>query len=752
MDEYEDFKGKIGRTYKESTPWWPEPKEPERNQPNIIMILFDDTGFSSFGCYGSSIDTPNIDRLANEGLRYTSFHTTALCSPTRACLLTGRNHHTVGVGRITNMSNGFPHTRGYITPRAATIAEILRENGYSTFHTGKWHLAPMTQGTAAGPFDHWPLQRGFNRYYGFLDGETDQFYPQLYYDNHPVNPPKSPEEGYHVTEDIIDKSIEFIRDHKSIYPAKPFFLYAAFGATHQPHQAPREFIDKYKGRFDAGWDEVREEWYNNQIEMGVIPPGTKLAPHNRRVEPWETLSDKEKRFALKLQEAFAGFLDHTDHHIGRLLDFLDEMKLSEDTIVVLASDNGASGEAGPLGLMNEQKNFAEIPEDLDEVLERVDEIGGPNSYPNYPMGWAQAANAPLKWYKAYTYGGGIRDACIIRWPVGIKDQGGIRNQFHHVTDIVPTILEVLNITAPTTYKGYGQLPISGTSMAYTFDSADEPSRKDVQYFEMFGRRGIWKDGWKAVTQHRKGFPYSDEEWRLYNLDEDFSEHHDLAEECPEKLKELIDLWWVEAGKHGVLPLDDRDFELFSQLKLAGTPHSSQEYTYHPPISLITGNSCPPVGGRSWDMTAEINRTDEGQGGVIFARGSHNNGMACYIMDNRLVFDYNMYREHHVVRSDRPIPLGECVVEVHFRREDRKGNVTLLIDGEKCGSLQTPFVLTSISSTGLQIGKNNLSPLSNDYETPFEFGGKLKEVKIKVLDPIPTQEELRTRFREEMAKQ
>ena len=752
MNKTEDFKGKIGRTYKESTPWWPEPKGLGKDYPNIIVILLDDLGFSQFGSYGSNIDTPNIDRLAKEGLRYTSFHTTALCSPTRACLMTGRNHHTVGVGRITNMQNGFPHLRGYITPHAATIAEILRENGYSTFHTGKWHLSPMTQGTAAGPFDHWPLQRGFNRYYGFLDGETDQFYPKLYYDNHPIIPPKGPEDGYHVTEDIIDKSIEFIRDHKSIYPAQPFFLYAAFGATHAPHQAPKEFIDKYKGRFDAGWDVIREQWYKKQLETGIIPPGTKLAPHNRRVEPWETLTDKEKRFALKLQEVFAAFLDHTDHHIGRLLDFLDEMNISDDTMVILLSDNGASREGGILGQINEQKNFASLQEDIDEVIDRIDEIGGPNSYPNYPMGWAQAGNTPLKWYKSYTYGGGVRDPCIIRWSARIKNQGGIRNQFHHVTDIVPTILDVLNIEAPTTYKGYDQIPISGTSMVYTFDSADEPSRKGPQYFEMFGRRGIWADGWKAVTQHRRGLSYDDEEWRLYNLNEDFSEYDNLADKYPEKLRKLIDLWWIEAGKHGVLPLDDRGFELFLKPILPGSPHSSLEYTYYPPVSSITGDACPPIGGRSWGMTAEIDRSDEGKEGVIFVRGSHNNGLSCYIKDNRLIFDYNMYRNHYVVRSNRTIPVGECTIGVNFRRVDNKGNITLFIDGEECGSGQTSIVLTAISSTGLQIGKNHLSPLSNDYKTPFEFNGKLKYVKFKLLGYTPTQEDLQIRFNAEMAKQ
>ncbi|MHA1727208.1 MAG: arylsulfatase [Promethearchaeota archaeon] len=747
MSKFKEFKGVIGRTYKESTPWWPKPKGLGKNYPNIITILFDDTGFSQFGCYGSNIDTPNIDRLAKEGLRFSNFHTTALCSPTRACLMTGRNHHAVGMRAISNIDSGYPHMRGYITPHAVTIAEILRENGYSTLMTGKWHLAPVTQASAAGPFENWPLQRGFNRYYGFMGGETDQYYPELTYDNHHVNPPKSPEEGYHLSEDLIDKSIEFIRDHKSVYSAQPFFLYVAFGATHIPHQAPKEFVDKYKGRFDAGWDVIREQWYKKQLDTGIIPPGTKLAPRNRGVEPWETLTEKEKRFALKLQESFAGFLDHTDYQIGRLLDFLDEMNLSDDTVVILMSDNGASPEGGKEGMISEFKSFNGLSEDIDEVQDRIDQIGGPETYPNYPRGWAQAGNTPLKWFKGYTYGGGIRDACIIRWPKIIKDCGGIRHQFHHITDIVPTILDALNIEAPPT-----QIPITGTSMVYSFDSPDEPSHKGPQYFEMFGRRGIWADGWKAVTNHRPGFPFNDEEWRLYHLEEDFSECDNLAEKYPEKLRKLIDLWWIEAGKNGVLPLDDRWGELFRDKFLPGSPHATLEYKYYPPVSRMPMDASPRIGGRSWDMTAEIQRSSDTMGGVIFTMGTGNVGLCCYIKDNRLVFDYNLYRDHYVVRSERTVPIGECKISVQFRRIGDKGSITLLIRGEKCGTVHTPYVLGAISPTGLQAGINNSSPITTDYKAPFEFNGKLKYVKFKIIPYNQTPKELQNKFNEEMAKQ
>ena len=753
MNRFEDFKGKIGRTHKESTPWWPEPKGIGKDYPNIIIILFDDTGFSQFGCYGSTIETPNIDRLAEGGLRYTNFHTTALCSPTRACLLTGRNHHTVGVRAISNYDTGFPHMRGYITPHAATIAEILRENGYTTLMSGKWHLAPMAQASAAGPFDNWPLQRGFNRYYGFMQGETDQFYPQLTYDNHPIDPPKGPEDGYHITEDLIDKSIEFIRDHKSVYPEQPIFLYVAFGATHTPHQAPKEFIDKYKGRFDAGWDVIREQWHKKQLEEGIIPPGTKLAPRNPGVEPWDSLSDKEKRFALKLQETFAGFLDHTDHHIGRLLTFLEEMNISDDTMIILLADNGAAPAGGKLGVMHEFKSFNGIPEDIDKVQDLIDLIGGPHSYPNYPLGWAQAGNTPLKWYKSFTYGGGIRDPCIIRWPTRIKDRGGIRNQFHHVSDIMPTILEALQIESPSTYKGFDQIPISGTSMMYTFDSADEPSRKTTQYFEMFGRRGIWADGWKAVTNHQQGRPYDDEEWNLYNLNEDFSECDNLADKYPEKLRKLIDLWWIEAGKYGVLPLDDRTVELFAPRFLPGYPHHpNREYIYYPPISQLPSDTSPAIGNRSWIATAEIQRSNEIIDGVIFVYGTQNVGLGCYIKDNHLVFDYNIYKDHYIVRSDLPVPTGESIIAVKFQRVDYKGTIILLIDGKECGSVHTPSVLRMISASGLQIGRNNLSPITTDYKPPFEFKGTIKRLKFELLRYIPKPEDNQNRFKAEMVKQ
>ncbi len=755
MDKKEPFEGVIGRTYDKSIPWWPAPKWSEEGKPNVVIILLDDTGFAHFGCYGSSIETPNINRLAEGGLRYTNFHTTALCSPTRACLLTGRNHHTVGMRAVSNFDSGFPHMRGYITPHATTIAEILREEGYATFAVGKWHLTPMMEASPAGPFENWPLQRGFDRFYGFMQGETDQFFPELTCDNHPIDPPYGPEEGYHISEDLVDQSMALIRDQKSIWPNQPFFLYLAFGATHAPHQAPRKFIEKYRGRFDAGWDATREEWYKRQLEMGIIPPGTKLAPRNKGVRRWDRLSENQKKFALRLQEAFAGFLDHTDHQIGRLISFLEALGELDNTIFVLLSDNGASQEGGSTGVMDEFKFFNGVMEDINAIQERLDEIGGPHSHSNIPWGWAQAGNTPLKWYKQNTFGGGVRDPLIIHWPKRIQDRGGIRNQFHFVTDIVPSILEILDIEPPSNYKGIDQIPISGTSMAYTFDASNVPTQKNVQYFEMFGHRGIWTNGWKAVTYHTKGEPYKDDEWELYHLDEDFSECHNLATEHPKKLRELIDLWWIEAGRHGVLPLDDRNIELFRAVFRPGTPHANRRYTYHPPISHLPAEVAPALGNRTWVMTAEVERPNDSTEGVLIAQGTQNVGFSWYIKDNRMVFDYNIFTEHHVVHSDRIVPIGKCTFGVRFVRDGRTGTIILSINGEECGSISVPYVLRMISSTGLDIGKDGLSPVTEDYKAPFKFTGTIKRVDVELpryRSPSQEREDENVRFLAEMSKQ
>ena len=456
------FEGKIGRTLADSEAWFPEAPHPGEDATNVVIVLLDDTGFAQFGSYGSEIDTENVDALASNGLQFTNFHVTPLCSPTRASLLTGRSQHAVGMRGVSNWQTGFPHQLGHISNHAGTIAEVLSSKGYATFCTGKWHLAPMENASAAGPFDQWPLQRGFDRYYGFLEGETDQFHPELTADNHHINPPKSPEEGYHLSEDLVDQLLQMISDSKGIRPDRPFFAYLPFGATHAPHQAPPEYLEKYRGAFDEGWDVMRERCYQKQIELGIIPEGTQLAPRNPGVDAWDDMPENQQKLAARLQEAFAAFLDHTDDQIGKLVDGLSAMGQLDNTILLVLADNGASQEGGPFGVMHEMKFFNGILESPDEAIERIDDIGGPHSHTNYPWGWAQCGNSPFKWYKQNTHEGGVHVPLVIHWPNGVSDEqtGSLRNQFINVSDIVPTIYELIGVTVPEQLKGFDQMPIT----------------------------------------------------------------------------------------------------------------------------------------------------------------------------------------------------------------------------------------------------------------------------------------------------
>ncbi len=729
MSTQSSFKGQIGRTQAESKAWWPEFPKPRAGAPNIITILFDDTGFSHFGCYGSSIETPNVDRLAAAGLRYTNYHTTALCSPTRAALLTGRNHHSVGMRGLANWNTGFPNCAGSVAKSAATLAEMIRPQGYSTFAVGKWHLTPMEETSAAGPFDQWPLARGFDRFYGFMQGETDQFYPELYCDSHPIDAPRTPEQGYHLTEDLIDQSIGLIRSQHSAIPEKPFFLYLCFGATHAPHQAPAEYLEKYRGRFDAGWDVIRQQWFERQKALGVIPANTELAGRNSGVEPWDKLSADEKRVVLRLQEAFAAFLEHTDAQIGRLLSFLEETGQLDNTVIIVMSDNGASQEGGPIGVIDTFKYFNGIEEKIEDTIARIDDIGGPKSNTNYPWGWAQVGNCPGKRYKGTTHGGGIRDPLIVHWPTGISDGGGIRSQFHHVTDITPTVLEIIGVVPPETVNGVAQMPVHGQSMVYTFapEARDAPTRKVSQYFEMFGHRAIWSGGWKAVSHHKPDTPFEFDRWELYHVERDFSECHDLAKREPDKLTELIQLWWTEAGRYDVLPLDDRRAQLWSPSPRSGTPRNRERYVLYPPVAHMSGEVAPALGNRSFVVTAELERPEVDTEGVLFAVGSGNNGIAFYVLGDRLIFDYNLFTKHYKAISDRPIPKGKSTVSVAFEKIGEKGCATVSIDGVACGKVEVPQVLRMISAYGMDAGRDSGSAVGNDYQAPFDFQGRIVQL-------------------------
>jgi arylsulfatase len=736
------FGGRIGRTLADSEPWWPTP--PEGGRPNIVMVVLDDTGFAHFGCYGSNLATPSIDGLAAKGLRYNNFHTTALCSPTRACLLTGRNHHTVGMRGLSNWDSGFPNMRGEITPDAATIAQLLRTAGYATYAAGKWHLAPMQECSAAGPHHNWPLQKGFDRYYGFLQGETDQFSPELTHDNHHVDPPATPADGYHVSEDLVDRSMGWIRDLVSVRPDRPFFLYLAFGAMHAPHQAPAAYRERWRGRFDAGYEAVREEWYARQLELGVIPAGTTLAPRNPGVPPWEELPENHQRFANRLQEAFAAMLEHTDDQIGRLTSFLDELGLLDDTLLMVLSDNGASQEGGPHGVMDEWSWFNQMPEDIDALVAagRLDDIGGPHSHSNYPWGWAQAGNSPLRWYKQNTYGGGVRDPLVVHWPAKVtaEQAGAVRPQFCHAIDVAATVLDAAGVTAPETFAGRDQLPVDGRSLIGTFTDADAPAPRSVQYFEQMGHRGIWVDGWKATTYHRAGTPFDEDEWGLYDLRADFSECHDLGPDQPEKLAEMVGAWWAEAEDKGVLPLDDRTIELFLLPPRPGTPHARRRYDYLPPMSHLPADAAPRVGGRHFELTVELTVDDDvpAATGVLYARGSHNVGHCFFARDGRLVFDYNSLGDHTRAEASVDIGPGHHTVTASFTRDDGGPGATIAVglDGQELATAHVPRAVLILGSTGVDIGRGPLTAVVDDVEGPSPFTATIHRVTFDVGAPHP----------------
>ena len=741
MKQYDHFDGVIGRTTKESTPSWPEPPHPGEDAPNVLIILIDDLGFSHFECFGSTIETPNINRLANSGLRFTNFHVNPLCSPTRAALLTGRNAHQVGMRSVSNFSSGYPHMRGRISKHAGTVAEVLRAEGYGTFGLGKWHLCPMEEASAAGPFDSWPCQSGFDRFYGFLDGETDQFHPELVYDNHHIDPPKTVEKGYHLSEDLVDRGIGFLHDSISIRPDRPFFMYLAFGATHAPHQAPADYVEKYRGRFDEGWDVARERWFANQIEMGLLPPDTELAPRNPGVAAWDDLPENQRRLACRLQEAYAGFLDHTDAQIGRLLDSLEQLGRLDNTLVFLMSDNGASQEGGEFGVMHEMKYFNFMIETPDEAVEHIDDIGGPHSHSNYPWGWAQAGNTPFKWYKQNTHEGGVHVPLVVHWPAGISREqvGAIRDQFHNVNDVVPTIYSVLGITPPNVLRGLEQMPITGTSMQYSFQDADAPSRKHVQFFENMGSRAIYLDGWKAVTRHWPGSSYDDDHWELYHYDQDRAEIHDLSSDQPEKLRELIDAWWVEAEQHGGLPLDDRGIELFRARFRDRSPHrSDRTYSYIPPVTPIPAMVAAGISGRSWELNATVDRPADA-GGVLYATGTHNSGLSVFVQNDRLVFDYNCFGDRTIIESETTVPVGACVLGVQFKRSGLQATVTLTVNGEPCGNGSIPRIMTMISSIGPSIGMDHGSTVSERYTDTNPFTGHLERVDIALRSDRPAED-------------
>ena len=729
------FEGTIGKTIADSEAWFDEPPHPGADAPNVVVVLLDDTGFAQFGCYGSDIDTPNVDALAADGLQFTNFHVTPLCSPTRASLLTGRSQHAVGMRAVSNFRTGFPNQLGHISNHAATVAEVLRDEGYATFCVGKWHLAPMEQCSAAGPFDQWPLGRGFDRFYGFLEGETDQFHPELVCDNHPIEPPAGPDDGYHVSEDMIDQLLKMVSDSKGVRPDRPFFAYVPFGATHAPHQAPASYMEKYRGKYDEGWDVVRERWFNRQLEMGIIPEGTQLAPRNPGVDAWDDMPENQQRLACRLQEAFAAFLDHTDDQIGRLIEGLRDIGQLDNTVVVVLADNGASQEGGPYGVMHEMKFFNGIFETPDEAIAKIDDIGGPHSHTNYPWGWAQCGNTPFKWYKQNTHEGGVHVPMMIHAPAHIdaEQAGTKRTQFVNVADIVPTIYELVGVTPPDVFRGVDQLPVTGHSFASVLNEPNAPATNTLQYFEMSGSRALVAGEWKAVCKHTQGADYDTETWELYHLTDDWSECTDLAGQQPDKLAELIDLWWHEAERHGVLPIDDRLVELFGSRFRPNSLHpESKRYVYRPPMSPMPGQASAAIGGRSFDLTATVTR-EAGQDGVLYATGTENSGVSVFVQNDRLVIDYNAFDEHTILESNIEVPSGSSTLVAKLRRgAGRSGSMSVEVDGVPAGSADLSLFMRMMSSVGPSVAYDHGSAVSNRYQAPFPFEGTLHEVVIQLI--------------------
>ena len=541
------FEGVIGRTAEESTPSLLQPARPPAGSPNVVYIVLDDTGFGDLGCYGSSVSTPNIDSLAKGGLLFNNFQSKAVCSPTRASLLTGRNAQSVGMKELPGGDQGYPHTRGRVPASAANIAQILGRHGYSTFAAGKWHLVPREDMRPAGDRTHWPLQKGFDRFHGFLSGWTDQYRPDLVVDNHAVPAPERAD--YHFSEDIVDQAIAMLSGNLEADREKPFFLYLAFGATHAPIQVPKRYIKRYEGAFDDGWDAERERRYRRQLELGIIPPGAKLPPRNPGDPAWSDLSETERRVYARFMEAYAGFTEHTDEQIGRLISFLRENGRFDDTLITLISDNGGAPEAGVKG--NFARSYGD-PTTVEEMHERLDELGGPRTQPLYPRPWAMASSAPFKYYKLWPFNGGVRTPMIVSWPDRIR-RPGLRGQFLDAIDITPTVLDYLGIETPEAFDGVCQMPMHGKSMRAAFEDPAAPAPRDTQFFELWGSRGIYHRGWKAVAFHTPGADFESDRWELYNVEVDFTETADLADQHPEKLQELQNLWWIEAEKYGALP-------------------------------------------------------------------------------------------------------------------------------------------------------------------------------------------------------
>ncbi len=736
IPEEQGFKGVIGDTDKESKPYYIQNVQAKPGSPNVVYIVLDDVGFADIGAFGSEIHTPNIDRLAQEGLRYVNFHTRAICSPTRASLLTGRNSHAVGVRTVANSLNGFPNGRGRVTHAAATVAEVLQSSGYNTFAVGKWHLIPGADAGPSGPFDQWPIARGFDHYYGFLDGLADEYHPELVQDNTPIEPPNRP--GYHLSADLVDHSIDYLRNHSAAAPDKPFFLYLAFGAAHAPHQVPQQYVEKYVPVFEKGWDQTRIDRLARQKALGIAPKETDLTPRNPGIKSWTSLTPDEKKLYVRYQAAFAGFLEHTDEQIGRLTEYLRASGQLDNTVLVLISDNGANPEGGFEGTTNALSGYLNVPTTFEHDLGQIDKIGTDRSFNNYPRGWAMAGNTPFRLYKEFVDAGGVNDPLIVHWPKGIAAPGQIRHQFVDVVDITPTILDITGLKEPTLFHGVQQLPLHGASIQKSFNDSSAPNARDTQYFELGGHRAIWHDGWRAVALHEAGTDFKNDRWRLYHSVEDFAENHDLAAQYPDRLKALQDLWWNQAREYGVLPLDGRNSlsldSQFARLILSRPTN----YVYYPGQQHLSHEASPLIGNLGYTITAYVDRPDKAAEGVLFAYGGGSGGVVLYVRDNKLVVEHNAFGTHRSLASETELPAGPATLRYTVSPKGKSSiEGTLFVNGQKVAGATLDIPALFYTWEGVDVGRDALSHVSDAYADKGDFpftSGDLKKVEFSLQLP------------------
>ena len=724
---------------------------PPKGAPNVLVILIDDVGFGATSVFGGPCNTPNFEKLARGGLRYTRFHTTALCSPTRQALLTGRNHHSVGMGGITEIATAAPGYSSVLPNSKAPLPLTLKLNGYSTAQFGKCHEIPVWQTSPAGPFNAWPTGGGgFEYFYGFIGGENNQWDPALYEGTTPIEPPRTPAEGYHLTEDLVDKTIAWTRQQKALMGDKPFFVYLAPGATHAPHHVPREWIQKYKGKFAHGWDKQREITFKRQKELGMVGTNAVLTPRHKEIPAWDEMDPSLKPALEREMEVYAAFMEHTDHHIGRLLDALKDMEVLDNTLIYLIiGDNGASAEGTLQGAFNEMANFNGMPEleTPEFMMSKLDEFGGEGSYGHYAVGWAWAMNSPFQWTKQVaSHWGGTRTGVVVHWPAGIKEKGGTRNQFSHVIDLAPTVLEAAGIPEPTTVNGVQQSPYEGVSMLYSFNDVNAPDRHETQYFEMFCNRGIYHKGWSAVTKHRtpwmiggqKLVAFDDDVWELYDGSQDWTQSKDLSKEMPEKLHELQRLWLIEAVKYNVLPLDDRQIERINS-DLAGRPVlvKGNSQLLFAGMGRLSENSVVNIKNKSFSVTADVEVPASGAEGVLIAQGGRFGGWSLYTRNGKAKFWYNVLGiKSFNVEATSSVPAGKTQVRMEFAYDgggmSKGGTVTLYCGGKKVGKgrvEQTQGFIFSADET-TDVGYESGTTVSPDYTAhTSRFNGRINWIQI-----------------------